>query len=292
MLDGFENFGLETLPQEKTQKEISGILLPLLVNQYVDTSHIDRKGRLSPTTGAGHCARQSTLSGIYGYTNDWNHTSELYAKYGIAAEDYLARGINDVVVGKNIRLPEIEGLELGAELDIATVINNRFVIVESKTCGAVPSRPKIYQLNQLRVYMAYFGCDGILAYLSREVMDRYGNLKFAEYYIPYDREEAISTMTKIFLSRYCIDEKQLPIMTIEKISDCGFCPFTNFCWRGSKEYALHKMSDQEYLDALVIARDKAIEFLNIKQTNKRRDYLRKLTLSQMKLKDFLLLFDF
>jgi len=243
---------------DKNQSSITDII----VSNFQEVKVINRNGRLSPTTGAGYCNRQSYLYGTRVLNSDWDAPSQLYANIGISAEKFVADNLGDNLIASNIRIYDSEDIRLGGEIDMIVWLNGRINLLENKTCSELPKEPKPYQKSQLGVYMSYYQSHGILYYVSRSVMDNKRNLKCAQFDIPYSHEQTLNIVTNIFFSRLCIDNNLYPMKLISKRSDCGFCDFQNLCWNHVMLENLNAEMDMtEYLETLLLAQVKANEFM-------------------------------
>lgn len=284
--------------QHETQKELTKTqqkeeerthlvkLIELYLNKTIDS---DKRGRISPSSGCSFCPRQAFYS-AFPHKRLWQSNSELYAKVGVASENFLANGFSEagILYGQSLRLWENEALMLGAEMDL--LIKNpktgHNTIVECKTCGDLPASSKGYQLWQLQLYMAYYLTDGFMYYISRDVADNSGKLiqrHFFEKFSPINAKQAI---VRSFVARKAIDIKKIPPIgseirnptpsnqeLLKPHADCGFCEFARRCWYGEEnEFAI--MSQDEFDDIITEANfSYCSEFFSKTNIEKRREDL-------------------
>lgn len=223
---------------------------------------IDRQGRISPSSGCSFCPKQAFLRGIESFTDNWDASSEIYARNGVLMENMVSEGLQQsgLLLGQGIRLWENEELRLGAEFDLAINQNNKFKIIECKTCSELPTNidSKPYQYWQLLLYQAYYCCDGVLLYVSRKVMGKHGSemdLLIKQFESPFDLSLCKAAIYRSALSRWYIDNKIMPQKPsyITSKGHCGFCNFLNQCWDNSitkheEERPIHFLEANEYAE--------------------------------------------
>jgi CRISPR/Cas system-associated exonuclease Cas4 (RecB family) len=202
---------------------------------------------------AGMCARKN----VFHANNTWvpfdkTPASIGYMAIGDALENMLAKGLSDKgkLVAQNMRLVDMALLKISGKMDLIFSDNNdELRLAEIKSCGALPSEPKINHLAQVEMYAAVSGFDRVwLTYVSRNVRNSFGpkiSMKTFEVAVTPD---VIRTRFEIAaLSMLASKHGKLPPKAahFRKSQECLYCPFLDFCW-GKVESGLPEMSLETY----------------------------------------------
>lgn len=202
---------------------------------------------------AGMCARKN----VFHAHNTWipfdkNAASVGYMALGDALENMLARGLSDKgkLVAQNMRLVDMPTLKVSGKMDlIFSDHQDNLRLAEIKSCGQLPSEPKVGHRAQVEMYAAVSGFDRVwLTYISRNIRNSFGpkiSMKTFEIEVTPD---VIRTRLEIAaLSMLAAKHKKLPPKAahFRKSQECLYCPFLDFCW-GRVDSGLPEMSPETY----------------------------------------------
>lgn len=220
-------------------------------------------------SAAGQCERK--IAGMYflpeGHSRTRKASAEFYFGQGNLFEEIVSKAFHKagIFLDAETRVeayhPEIP---LSGRIDF-TILDpedeDEIVLVELKTTGKLPERPKPGQLSQLMTYLVVTGMDkGILWYISRNVAAWGGDLLQRAFVIEPDYEEKWkSIFTTAFGAVHARERLLPPLPPHMKKYKCGFCPLTDFCWAGDTsllegyEHPTPKQSDKLWDEASAIA---------------------------------------
>lgn len=198
------------------------------------TSHeyVERNGRLY-ASDAAYCPRQAVLNS--NQTGDVIRPAafKAYVELGNKVEDLVIEALHNVgaLLFKQYRLPDF-GINLGGKIDAIVVINGHIRILEIKSCGELPTKPKPYQASQALMYSAVTGLKSSLVYFSRHVADYSGQLKIRQFDLDVTGDEAKGALWFSAYAEFANRRKVLPSIPshITAKSHCGFCSFTDSCF--------------------------------------------------------------
>lgn len=111
--------------------------------------------------------------------------------------------------------------------------DNEPAIIEIKTCGNLPPKPKPWHTEQAIVYSLLSGVKrAYLFYVSRNVADYTGRLIHKMFPIPFVPEHHGEIARRMALSALALRNGFIPPIPpwLESKNDCGFCPFVGDCW--------------------------------------------------------------
>lgn len=212
---------------------------------------------------AGYCARKNVFNSL----NDTipfsaTASSTAYMRIGDAIENMLAEGLkkHDLLVAQNMRLVELPGLKVSGKIDLICLDNHdRLALIEVKSCGDLPLRPRIGHLIQVQSYAAISGFDNVhIVYVSRNVRSTgWGNdADIKTFPVEMTPEVIFDRLQVAAFSNLSIQAGRLPPVpaTFKKSTHCSYCPFTHFCWEGV-EPTIERLDAEEY-DRLIKASQK------------------------------------
>lgn len=264
-------FSLNQLDYEKR-----GDFYDKVLNPHLPQREKDRKGRLSPTDGATHCARKA-----FYYAQPYSVTeslaTEAYYEVGKALESFVANLFErqGYLVGKNIRV-ETDELQLGAELDLLLQVEDYMRVGEVKTKGTkLPNKADPSQLSQLMYYMAYLFTDGVMIHMSRNVSHNLkGDLTIDFINVPLDLEVLHGKITLAGYARWAIDNNLIPGKSIFNVDECGFCMLKSHCFKYEPspiQTSAIPISGDKISEGMSWAKKFADEFFKKEAIDKRRD---------------------
>lgn len=185
---------------------------------------------------AGYCHRKSAL--VINCDPEMTDTIEaagaLYMGIGSAIHEALGRALKraGTLLGQEVRV-EGFGLGLGGYIDLVAMVDGQPTIIEIKTCGALPSRPKPWHYEQAMVYSLVTGIrNPVVLYASRNVADYSGKLVMQPLTIEATEVDYRTIAIRLFLSYHYSQRGLLGQIPdhIKTERDCSFCPFKPMCW--------------------------------------------------------------
>lgn len=200
-----------------------------------DESRI-RGGRLYASSAA-LCPRKEAFNNHPAIDNGMEQQSVtrlLYTEIGHTIESVLIAGFGSSLVVEHYKVNN-DALNLGGEIDAIIRKGDHLYIVEIKSCGAVPVRPKAAHVRQAQVYAALTGLPAVLLYWSRNVESwKAGRAEIAAtaFDIDTSSETLQQVMRNVALSRIYTDLTVNPPMPdgMRKTVDCAYCPYYSICW--------------------------------------------------------------
>jgi hypothetical protein len=163
--------------------------------------------------------------------------------YGIAIEDMLAKALQDHgrLVKQDIRLVELNSrlmpnLRISGKMDIIALDHEgQLGLIECKTCGPLPSKPKTNHLIQLQTYAALSGFNRCyLTYVSRKVSSggARGKLDCITFPVNITPDVIYWRFYQAALSQHSMECRRCPPVdpTFRKSHECVWCDFTDYCW--------------------------------------------------------------
>lgn len=192
-------------------------------------------------SAAGLCERQTAgLMMLFDETGDPRRAStQFYFKIGNAFEDVISRAFqkSHMEVDRETRIEAYhDDLPVSGRIDfvLQDPENEELVLMELKTCGKLPPRPKPVHLAQLMVYLTLTGTPrGLLWYISRSVAGWDGDLKQKVFEIEPTEEERYKVALKMAIGALSAKRGFLPQRPEDlKRYKCGFCALIPHCWDG------------------------------------------------------------
>jgi len=197
-------------------------------------------------SSAGLCERQ--VAGLYylpdGFKRVRKASAEFYFSIGNLYEKIVSKAFNraDIFVDAETRV-EAYHPELPVSGRIDFTLRNpddpsELILVELKSCGKLPEKPRAGHLAQLLTYLTLTGMPkGVVWYISRNVATWGGDLiQRAFEFEPTWEEKWNSIFTTAFGAVHARDGKLPPRPPKMKKYKCGFCPLIPFCWDGQEDY--------------------------------------------------------
>lgn len=190
---------------------------------------------------AGLCERQTAGSVLFGSGIDLGTrkaSSAFYFKIGSAFEDVVEKAFLNagILLEREMRIESYHPeLNVSGRIDFVIAGETEPLLVELKTCGKLPEKPKAPHLAQLQVYLVLTGMEkGVVWYISRSVSDYSGDLKQRAFEITLSEKERAKVLNKMVLGQLYANENSLPpIPKGMKKYKCGFCPLVPVCWDGA-----------------------------------------------------------
>lgn len=190
-------------------------------------------------SSAGLCERQ--VAGQYflpkGYERVRQASTEFYFRIGSVFEDIVAKafGRADIFVDRETRVEAYhKDLPVSGRIDftIRDPDDGSLVLVELKSCGKLPERPKPQHEAQLMTYLTLTGMPkGIIWYISRSVAGWGGKLIQKTFELEPTKEQKWSTIFRTAFGAIAASHHILPeIPDHMKRYKCGFCPLIPYCW--------------------------------------------------------------
>lgn len=193
----------------------------------------DRDGRMYASQAAV-CARQAVLSSTKtGESEIVAPAQATYYAMGNAIEELVVSALTRerALLFAQYKLPDV-GLNMGGYVDGIVSVAGKIRVLEIKSCGELPSEPKLEHRAQAMVYSAITGLPPTVFYFSRHVASFDGTLKIREFALTPTRDDLRATMFRVCYAREAIEAGLIPEMPMEftKESQCGFCPWKPACW--------------------------------------------------------------
>jgi len=219
---------------------------------------------------AGLCERQT--AGLFYLDSDEEiqrkASAQFYFAFGNETENIMARAFDkaDVLIDRETRIEAYhDELPISGRIDFVlkdVYDEGSLVLMELKTCGKLPARPKPPHLAQLKTYMLLTGMKkGLLWYVSRTVAGWNGDLKQKTFEITMTHSERTEIAGRIALGAVYAKSGHLPKRPeYMKKYACGFCPLIKFCWDDEDIGLIYKkprsgIETENWRKALAIAND-------------------------------------
>ena len=193
-------------------------------------------------SSAGQCERQ--IAGLYylpdGYKRVRKASAEFYFSVGSLYEKIVSKALHkaELFVDAETRVEAYhEDIPLSGRIDF-TIKDpedlDSLILVELKSCGKLPERPRHGHLAQLMTYLTVTGMPkGVIWYISRSVAGWGGDLLQRSFEIEPDWEEKWNSIfTTAFGAVHAREGLLPPLPPTMKKYKCGFCPLIPFCWDG------------------------------------------------------------
>lgn len=223
-------------------------LVDLMTSGLSHVTLVHRNGR-HYATDAGLCSRQAALAATIEELQVDTPAQAFYYDQGESLEDTVVRGWANsrVLFARQVALPDV-GLDLGGRCDAIVLVDDRLVLVEVKSCGKLPTRPKPNHHSQATIYAALFGLPASVFYVSRHIAKFNGDLLVQDFPLGSSEAEQRQVMQRAAYGHLAKLESLEPPRPdhLRKASDCGFCPFVGHCWHGEPGPAVNKLVNQPW----------------------------------------------
>lgn len=205
-----------------------------VINGLSGTAPLHRRN-LHGGDGA-YCARKN--SAMLNMPDDqmveMSAASAFYFSIGSAVHETIQKALTKtgMLIASEFRINSI-GINIGGYVDAIVRIDDKPRILEIKTCGGLPAKPKPEHVFQAMTYALITGIpDPILFYVSRSVASWDGKLITKQFELESTKAAYIQVATGLYRSLYYAEAKRLADIPvhIESARECGFCPFVNTCW--------------------------------------------------------------
>ena len=234
-------------------------------------------------SSAALCPRQSVGLQMIPkeYTEVMKASSQFYFGIGNTFEDIIGRAFNnaDLLVDKETRV-EATHPEMNLSGRVDFVIRdpddeNELVLVELKSCGKLPTKPKPAHLAQLMTYLCLTGMSkGLVWYVSRNVADYSGQISQAIFEVTPTKAEKKKTIYKLARSTVYSKHNILPGIPLDmKKYKCGFCPLIPHCWEGTPLFEEPIKSAELGVKDLIMEIDKIIKWIEDRQDSLREQFI-------------------
>ena len=166
-----------------------------------------------------------------------------YMAMGVALEDMLAKAYrkHGRLFAANPYLVPLESelipkIKLRGKIDLViSDFEDQLALVEVKSCGPLPSKPKTNHVVQAETYGAVSGINRVyLTYISRKVSSSGwgGRIDVRTFDIPITRNVIYTRFYQACMSTICMAAKKTVAVdpTFTKSRECAWCPFQEHCW--------------------------------------------------------------
>lgn len=201
----------------------------------------------------GHCERKAAISATQNGIAKHGADFSLYVKIGDAVEKVVNNSFErkGILLFEGYRLEAMKNV-MGGVVDSIVLLERpngtyKIEVIEVKSCGNLPSEPKVEHLGQAKLYSAIVGFPCAIFYVSREVADWTGDVIAEEFHYKFDPEDLSRYVWRAYYSAACIREGVLPEQPFFKYKkDCGYCDHKDFCWNDQDEESTEKyLSNQK-----------------------------------------------
>jgi hypothetical protein len=181
------------------------------------------------------CPRRSVLFNFTEDTIPKSESSEFYFKIGDALQAVVETAFSNlgIFIASETYIPDIEGMNLRGKIDVIINHDNQIKLLEVKSCGGLPSKPKEAHVHQASIYQLATGLPTSIVYVSRHVYDwKNQRLKIRAFDILEDEKTSLSLAKKLTYINYCIEAERLPAIPkhLNQDEHCFFCPFKPICF--------------------------------------------------------------
>ncbi len=213
---------------ENEEKNLNEIVVRGMTNIRSKT----RDGRLYASQ-SGQCERKTALTSTQVGNEVITASMNAYFKIGETIEELILDSLFDqgILLFKQYRLPDI-GINMGGYVDGIIFVDGQVKVLEIKSCGTVPNKPKPDHLAQTLIYSAITGLPAQIMYMSRQPADFYGNMNIETFDIETSTENLSKAVWSAVYGYLAVGMGVLPDRPPHmKKSYCGFCPGFNDCWK-------------------------------------------------------------
>jgi CRISPR/Cas system-associated exonuclease Cas4 (RecB family) len=203
---------------------------------------------------AAYCPRKSSI--IVNIPEEYkvitSSSGKLYMAIGSAVHEKIQLGLRNAgaLIASEFRIDGL-GISLGGYIDAIIRLNDEPRVLEIKTCGNLPSKPKPEHVSQALTYSLVTGIPKpIMYYVSRSVAGWDGKLITRTFELEPSRQEYFVVAQNLYPPQYYSQAQRLAEIPahIRTAANCGFCPFKNMCWGGGEPFQIDLPSYRERLD--------------------------------------------
>ena len=216
------------------------------------SSRLHRKNLYA--SDAAYCPRKASIIVNLPdeYESPTSSSGKLYMAIGSAVHEQIQTGLRNAgaLLAAEYRIDEL-GINLGGYIDAIFCLNDVPRILEIKTCGNLPSRPKPEHVSQAITYSLITGIPKpILYYVSRSVAGWDGKLITRTFELEPSPDEYFLIALNLYRAQHYGRAQRLAEIPahIKNSSTCGFCPFKNMCWGGGEPFPIDLPSHAERLE--------------------------------------------
>lgn len=215
---------------------VAGTGLVRFITKGLQTREIRKMRNKLYCGDAAYCSRKSVLFATRDGENIGNAAGKFYMETGTTVHRIIQQAFqrSGILVEAERRINlTYKGIELRGMVDAIVEVDDELKVVEIKTCGALPGKPKKEHLHQALTYALITGIyKVVIFYMSRKVASFDGRLECVEFEIdvtPVQLDMVAEILATSFIGT---EEKVIPPIPLYIASqgDCGFCPFTKICW--------------------------------------------------------------
>lgn len=192
---------------------------------------------------ASYCPRRAVLFSTTGGVNITDAAGHFYMGIGTTVHELIQKGLSKsgvlIEAERRISLKHL-GVEVSGRIDGVIRLDGQARILEIKTCGALPGKPKKEHLHQAILYALISGIHRvIILYMSRSIADWQGALQMVEFEVEVTPDDLKMISDQLASSIVGTSMKIIPEIPshITSAHDCGFCPFQERCWNPSRQPA-------------------------------------------------------
>lgn len=222
-------------------------------------------------SNAGLCSRQTAGMILldHNHVQEQGASSQFYFKIGSAFEKVVKAAFTNkgLTFTDEMRVedrlapntPSVSG-----RVDFVVEEGGELTLVELKSCGKLPDKPKPAHLAQLTTYLFLTGAPkGVLFYISRDVADFKGNLKAVAFDVIPTEQELYDVGLQIAIGAIGASRQLVPqIPEHMKQYKCGFCALRDHCWNGDPmKFDGRHANAKDQLDLDVLAEKVVDDFM-------------------------------
>jgi CRISPR/Cas system-associated exonuclease Cas4 (RecB family) len=212
------------LKKSKSQKRI------MIREKFIPSDLLCPRKAILMTQISGKVSDESTFS------------SSLYMEIGNGMHKAVVEHLNvlEILVAKEFKIineligpPKLKPLSGYIDAIIKFKNTDKLVLVEIKSCGALPIEAKAGHINQTALYLLLTGIkEGLIYYISRSV----GQPALLQKTFLISENQVAAVAYSIALAHVCVNANYLPpiLSTLNK-KECTYCQFKSFCYDDIKK---------------------------------------------------------
>lgn len=232
--------GRKKAPKLKSAEQILELTLE---DSLATSSKSIRRGIYA--SSAGLCARQTAGVLLLDPDKETHRkaSAQFYFKLGNAFESVVSRAFEraEILIDQETRISSYHtDLDISGRIDFVIrdrAFSDSLSLVELKTCGKLPDKPRPAHYAQLMTYLVLTGMPrGYVLYISRNVAGWNGELIQKAFLIEPTLKERETVLLNVTLGSEYYKQRALPNKpTSMKRYKCGFCPLIPYCWEDDKD---------------------------------------------------------
>jgi len=157
--------------------------------------------------------------------------SEFYFAIGHAVHSIVDNRLSSLSAATELK---VEAYGIRGRIDNIIYDDDGLKIVDTKTCGRLPTKIRPSHYEQVLTYCLLSGITrASVLYFSRNVADYRGNLLATEIVIDVDDDTLANSARAMAESITFMREQAIPDYPQPRRpnkTSCGFCPFKYYCW--------------------------------------------------------------